>query len=118
MAIIVSYTAKNGTPGKAAFPDRNREQAEKYAKSVKGTLSESDLQVAPVQVQACPPATEGLQRQATGAYYRALKEVERTGHCPPSAEQRAERMAEHFSEARLSGQATEDAWADWDASQA
>jgi len=115
MAIIVSYVQKNGKPGKATFPDCNREQAEKYAKSVRGTLSESNLQVAPARFLACPLATDGLQRQATSAYYRAHGRDRPMSARPLSAEQRAERMAEHFAEARVSGQAMEDAWSDWDA---
>ena len=108
---------KNGQAGKATFP--TRQLAESYARSVKAPrLEDLDLQIPDVQVQACPVATTGMQSQATGVYYRSVKEPKRgmVVETREDPETRHERMAEHFAEARVLGISQEAAWSDWDAS--
>lgn len=118
MATTVHFIQKNGTPAKATFP--TRVLAESYARNVKGARFEDvAVQVAPVQVKACPVADASLQRAASSAYYSSVKEPKRGTVVEPTeqgmcAEQRAERMAEHFMEARLMSTSSEDAWSDWD----
>lgn len=70
-------------------------------------------------VTRCPAGTAELQREASRRYYPTASE--RRGVVRESledTEHRAECMAEHFAEARASGQTQEDAWADWDFEQA
>ena len=119
MATIVHFTQKNGQKSSATFP--TRALAESYARGVKSpTLTDTDAAVAQVQVQVCKVADFDTQRQATKAYYKSVKEP--TGgipvvHAPMCAEQRAERKAEHFMEARITGQSMSDAQNDWDSLQ-
>lgn len=113
----VSFVAKNGVIESRTFG--TRQMAEGYARCVKKPTIEEVVGEAPTPtVTVCPTATEDMQRQAAKEYYMQTKGgekyVPRAQREAMASENRAERMAEHFADARAAGQAMEDAWSDWD----
>jgi hypothetical protein len=116
-SFTVHYTAKNGQAAKATFPTEALASA--YSKTVKSArIVPSNMAVQAVNVTACPEGTVQAQQAATKAYYAEWRK--KPGQSVEaedwrnSAENRAERQAEHFMAARFAGQSMEDAWADWD----
>lgn len=110
MATKVHFITKAGKAESLTFP--NRTLAEGYARTLKGKTRLEDLgEDQPVEIQRCPEGTAQLQKRATRVFHDPkeafFEQKER-------AEHRAERMAEHFFEAQIAGQAPEDTWADWD----
>lgn len=115
MATTVYYTGKDGKASKVTFP--SRALAESYAKTVRSPrLEDSDAAVPEVTPTVCPVATAEVQRAATNAYYRSVKEPKdgRVVEKAPDWRDMGELKAEHFIGARLAGQSMEDAYSDWD----
>ncbi len=114
MSTKVSYLDK----GKPAYIILgNREIAEKYAKTVKNAvLSEVEVDAPKVIVKVCPPGTKDAQAEASERFYAPIKAARKGVVVEEGfdAENEAERKMEHFSQAHLAGQASEDAHADWE----
>ena len=136
MACTVHYIAKDGSSAQATFPTRGL--AESYARTLRKVIRIEDVAVdaAPVAIVACAEGTEDDVKQANRNYRLSWKDSSRIAAGQTrrietsvprasskratrddSAENRAERMAEHFGAAACSGQSTEDAWDDWDYSE-
>ncbi len=119
MATQVIYKGKDGKDNKVTLS--TRVLAEKYAATIKGaTLKDVEADVPEVSVTKCPEATADVQRAATNAYYRSVKDPkngyvrERPAEESSESESEAEAMAEHFGAARCAGQPMSDAFKDWD----
>jgi hypothetical protein len=117
MAFRVTFTQKNGTPGKATFP--SEALANSYARTVKAAKVEPvEAEVAPVVVKACPVGTVDAQKAASRDFYLTTKRGDLYVPAPVRAaqvsESEGETMMEHFNECRVMGVSSEDAWTDWD----
>lgn len=116
MSTTVVYTGKDGKDYKATFG--TPQLAAMYAKTVRNPRFEDSSTEAPVvEVKRCPVATADVQKAATNAYFRAVKEPKngRVIHVEDrSEEQNFELMSEHFGAARAAGQSMSDACSDWD----
>ncbi len=118
MATKVTFTdRKSGKPASLILGSRSA--AESYAKTVKNAVLTDVETAAPVvEVKKCDPGTAEAQKAATEAFYAPIVAARRgtvisiTGEAL-AAEQQAEQMMEHFSQARARGQSNEDAMADW-----
>lgn len=115
MATTVFYTGKDGKASQITFP--SRALAENYSKTVKSPrLEDSDAAAPTVEVKKCPEATAEVQKAATNAYFRQVKEPKHGRVIVEfrDSEHEAEMMAEHFGAAQAAGQPMEDAFKDWD----
>jgi hypothetical protein len=115
MATKVSYIDRTGNP--AGIILGNRKLAEEYAKTVKNAvLTEVDVAAPKVTVKVCPPGTRDAQAEASDRFYAPIKAARKGVLVEEGfdAENEAERKMEHFSQAHLAGQASEDAHADWE----
>ena len=103
----MSYTEKNGKPGRVTLP--NKALADAYALRVKGaTVEEIGGDARPVTVTVCPVATLEVQRDAAKQFYPTA--AERRGYVGEgrerddyTVEQRGEMVMEYVSQGRLMG---------------
>ena len=116
--VKVTFTNKAGKVESITLP--TLAFAEGHVKRVGGkNATFVDLGVASHTVVVTKVATADAEtvRQAAKAYYKSVNHGVYMPTFPATvdtAEQDAERMAEHFADCRAAGMAMEDAFADWD----
>jgi hypothetical protein len=115
MGYKVTYTDKSGNKQQITFGSETL--ANNYSRTVKNATVETTATEAPiVAVSRVSEGSLEAQKAATKRYYlgdRASLPGASSGEYEAS-EQDAEAMAEHFADARASGQCMEDAHTDWD----